>query len=272
LQLSTTSDVAKFVLPNGLTILLKENHATNAAAVLAHVNVGYFNEPDRWNGIAHVVEHMFFKGTSNRPGKEQVAEEIRALGGSINAGTYYDETSYYTVLPAAGIERAIEIQADTFQNSLFDADELAKELEVIIQESKQKRDNPSAMLVETMYANAFDSHRIRRWRIGPDEVLRSLRHEDLAQFVQQTYRPENIVLSIVGDIDPEKTLEWIRRYWQDMPRGELIRESSPVEPERTGFRFNQKRGDIQQRLVNFGFHAPHILHEDAEPLLLIGTI
>ncbi len=269
---STTANVSKTILPNGLTVLVKENHTAPVAAALAHVNVGYFNEPDRWNGIAHVVEHMFFKGTRNRPAREQIAEEIRALGGSINAGTYYDETSYYTVLPSAGLEKAIEIQADSFQNSLFDGEELAKELEVIIQESRQKKDNPSSMLLETMYAQAFDHHRIRRWRIGPDEILRSLRHDDLAQFVAQTYRPENIVLTIVGDVETCTALDWVRRYWEEMPRGELVREVSPAEPRHAEFRFGRMRGDIQQRLIEFGFHAPHLLHPDAAPLMALGTL
>lgn len=269
---STTANVSRFVLGNGLTLLVKENHTAPVAAVLAHVNVGYFNEPDRWNGIAHVVEHMFFKGTKNRPGKEQIAEEIRALGGSINAGTYYDETSYYVVLPSEGVERALEIQADTFKNSLFDGDELAREIEVIIQESKQKRDNPTAMLVETMYAHAFDRHRVRRWRIGPDEVLRALRHDDLAAFVAQTYRPENITLAVVGDVDTSRIVDLARRYWEELERGELVRESSPAEPERTGFRFHRMRGDIQQRLVEFGFHAPPVLHPDSAPLMALGSL
>lgn len=269
---STTANVARFRFGNGLTLLVKENHSAPVAAVFAHVNVGYFNEPDHWNGIAHVVEHMFFKGTKNRPGKEQIAEEVRALGGSINAGTYYDETSYYIVLPSAGIERAIEIQADTFCCSLFDEAELAKEIEVIIQESKQKRDNPSAMLVETMYARAFDRHRIRRWRIGTDEILRSLRHVDLAQFVSETYRPENIVVTVTGDVETGRVAEWVERYWSGLERGALVKEASPAEPDRTRFRYGRMRGDIHQKLVEFGFHAPPVLHPDSAPLMVLGSV
>lgn len=272
LSSSTTDNVSRFVLDNGLTVLIKENHAAPVAAVLAHVNIGYFHEPDRWNGIAHVIEHMFFKGTQQRPGKEQIAEEIRALGGSINAGTYYDETSYYTILPSAHVEKAIEIQADTFLGSLFDGEELAKELEVIIQESKQKRDNPGAMLLETMYARAFDHHRIRRWRIGPDDVLRALRHEDLATFVEQTYRPENIVVTIVGDVETKETLAAVERCWGSMPRGVLQKEASPSEPEHAEFRYDRMRGDIQQRLLEFGFRVPPLLHADAAPLMVLGSL
>jgi len=269
---STTTNVERSVLANGLTVLVKENHAAPVVAVLAHVNVGYFHEPDRWNGLSHVIEHMFFKGTRTRPGKEQIAQAVRALGGTFNAGTYYEETSYYTVLPAVHLERAVEIQADTFLNSLFDAEELAKEIEVIIQESKQKRDNPGAMLLETMYALAYDQHRIRRWRIGPDEVLRALRREDLLAFIEQTYRPENIVVSIVGDVDAQQARNVVARYWGEMPRGQLRKEMSPEEPERSEFRYRRMRGDIQQRLLEFGFHAPPLLDADAPALMALGGL
>src|SRR5262249_24644872 len=159
------------------------------------------------------IEHMIFKGTPSRAENEQIAREIRELGGIVNAGTYYEETSYYVVVPSQHVERALEIQADAFQNSLFDADELAKEIEVIVQESLQKRDNQTAMLIESLYAQAFDQHRIRRWRIGHPETLRSFTGDDLVQFVQETYRPENITLAIVGDVTIEQARALARRYW-----------------------------------------------------------
>ena len=267
-----TDNVLRTVLPNGLRVLIKENHSSPVSAVLAHVCAGYFNEKDRLAGIAHVIEHMFFKGTSTRPGKEDVAEAVRAIGGSINAGTYYEETSYHLVTPAAHIAKAIEIQADTFLNSLFDAGELERELEVIIQESKQKRDRPTSMLVESLYELAYDKHRIRRWRIGEDDALRALRREDLLDFLDNTYRPENIVLSIVGDFDGNDVLELVKKYWSKMERGSMQKELSPVEPERAEFRCRRMTGDIQQRLFVLGFHAPKVLHEDAAALMILGSL
>src|SRR5260370_7320133 len=93
----------------------------------------------------------------------------------VNAGTYYDQTSYYIVSPAGSVEASIEILSDMFLHGLFDADELAKELEVIIQESKQKRDPPTYLLLQSMYAQAFDRHRLRRWRIAEDQAPRHSR-------------------------------------------------------------------------------------------------
>ena len=115
-----TTGVTRDVLPNGLTVLIKENHAAPVAALYLNAQVGYFNEPDKYNGIAHVIEHMLFKGTPRRPAQEQIAREVRDLGGYINAGTYYEDTSYYITVPSQHLEAALDIQADLAQNSLLD--------------------------------------------------------------------------------------------------------------------------------------------------------
>jgi zinc protease len=267
-----TDGVYQATLDNGLTVIVKENHAASVSACLAFVKAGYFHESDRVNGIAHVIEHMFFKGTQKRPCKEQIAEAVRAIGGYINASTYYEETAYHITAPSKHMESAVEILSDMFLHPLFDADELARELEVIIQESHQKRDNPQALLVETMYARAFDKHRIRRWRIGEDENLRKLNRNDLLEFTGNLYRPENIVLSIVGDVAAKQAVEIAHKYWSDMSQGKVCRDNSPHEPAHQEFRFERMRGDIQQKLFTAGYHAPGLLHEDSPALVVLGAL
>ena len=115
--MNLTDGVVKYMLPNGLTVLLKENHTAPVAAVYLHVKAGYFQEPDEWNGIAHVIEHLLFKGTARRPKPEQIASEIRDAGGVLNAGTYYEETNYYIVVPSEQTALALDIQADMIQQS-----------------------------------------------------------------------------------------------------------------------------------------------------------
>ena len=267
-----TDNVRREVLPNGLTVLIKENHNAPVVALYLNTQIGYFNEPDKWNGIAHVIEHMMFKGTPTRPEKEQIATEVKNLGGYVNAGTYYEETSYYIVVPSQHLAEAMDIQADMVQNTQIDAEELAKEIEVIVQESLQKRDNPGAMLTESLYALAYDAHRIRRWRIGHPETLRGFRREDLQQFIDASYRPENLVLSIVGDVNTQETLALAQKLWGEMPQGEFQRENSPVEPARKGFRYERMTGETKQRLFNMAFPAPDVLHEDAAPLMVLSAL
>jgi zinc protease len=271
-EMRLTDGVVRTVLDNGLTVLVKENHTSPVTALLVSVKAGYFNERDTVSGIAHVIEHMIFKGTPLRPEVEQFAREIRELGGTLNAATYYEETYYYVVVPSRNDAKAFEIQSDALQNALFDAAELAKEIEVIVQESLQKRDSPMAMLNEMLYDLAYDSHRIRRWRIGHPEPLRALTHDDLARFVHENYRPENIIVSIVGDVDSAETLALVDRVWGGVPRGNSARELSPLEPWRQGFRYRRLTGDQRQRLLLLHMPAPPITHPDAAPLLLLSAV
>src|SRR4051812_47227988 len=164
-----TDNVLRTVLPNGLTLLIQRDASAPVVAVVTHVRAGYFDEPDEWVGIAHVLEHMFFKGTRKR-GPGDLARETQMLGGYLNASTIYDKTVYHTVLPAAegALERAVDIQSDALMNSVLDQDELSRELEVVIQEAKRKLDNPPALATETLYQQLFQVHRMRRWRIGTE--------------------------------------------------------------------------------------------------------
>src|SRR3954471_16140988 len=144
------SSVHRSVLPNGLTVLIQEDHSAPVVAIVTYVKAGYFDETDEENGLAHALEHMFFKGTKRR-GVGEIAKETKASGGYLNAHTIYDNTTYFTVLPASGFAAGLDIQADAYANSLIDAGELAKELDVIIQEAKRKADTPEALAVETLH-------------------------------------------------------------------------------------------------------------------------
>src|SRR5919197_3197889 len=115
----------KVVLKNGLTVVIREQQAVPLVSVTTYVKAGYFDEDDRISGISHVIEHMFFKGTSKRPVGE-LARQTKALGGYLNAYTYYDRTVYHTVVPAENAKQALEIQSDALWHSTFDEGELKR--------------------------------------------------------------------------------------------------------------------------------------------------
>src|SRR5499426_1530892 len=118
----------KVVLKNGLTVIVREQQAVPLTSITTFVKAGYFDEDDRISGIAHVIEHTFFKGTATRPVGE-IARQTQGLGGYLNAYTYYDRTVYHTEVPAENLKQALEIQADALWNSVYDANELKKEIE-----------------------------------------------------------------------------------------------------------------------------------------------
>ncbi len=258
-------------LDNGLTVLVREDHASPVAAIVTHVKAGYFDEPDALVGISHVLEHMFFKGTRRR-GVGDIARETKIAGGYLNAGTIYDYTSYYTVLPASSLERGLDIQSDALRNSQIDEEELRRELLVIIQEAKRKLDNPSAVASETLYELMFDVHPMRRWRIGTEEGLRRLTRGDVWSYYRALYRPSNIILVVAGDVEAERTFAQVERFYGDMPAGEVLKQAPPREPERSGLRFREIEGDIGQAYIEWGWRTPGTAHPDTAAVGTLGVI
>jgi len=267
------ASVHRTVLPNGLTLLVRRDRSASAVAIVTYVKAGYFDETDDVVGIAHVLEHMYFKGTPSR-GVGEIARETKASGGYLNAHTIYDHTSYYTVVPASRFGDALAIQADAYARSVIDAVELAKEIEVIIQEVHRKEDSPGAMASESLYALMFDRHRIRRWRIGRAEQLRTFTRDRVRSFYHNFYRPRNTILSIVGDVDPDAVLRATESQYGALADVPAVRVPGPPEPAGTGSRarYREWGGDIAQTQVALGWHTVPTMHPDSALLDLAAVI
>ena len=258
-------------LDNGLTVVVREDRSADVVAIVTYVSAGYFDEPDEWTGISHVLEHMFFKGTPTR-GPGVIAQETKAAGGYLNASTIYDHTSYYTALPASAFREGLDIQADALINSSIDHGELAKELEVIIQEAKRKLDNPAAVARETLYELLFDSHRMRRWRIGREAGLRQLSSADVRAFFEGWYRGSAITLVVAGAVDTEEAFAAIAERYAGVRNGAVERDRGPAEPERTEFRWRELFGDVKQTRLEIGWRTAPMLHADTPALDLLAVI
>jgi zinc protease len=271
--MSWTSEVVRTVLPNGLTVLVERHAAAPVIAVVTHVKAGYFDEPDEWVGIAHVLEHMYFKGTERR-GPGDIARETQLVGGYVNAGTIYDKTVYYTVLPsnAGGLDRALDIQADALMHSALDAGEVGRELEVIIQEANRKLDTPAAVAGEGLYELLFQAHRMRRWRIGTEQELRRLTAADVREYYTTRYAPERVTVSVVGDLDCDRTLELLNETFGAWSRPAVPVEGSPPEQNGRAPRVRVRNGDVKRPLANLGWRTVGTLHPDAAALDAAATI
>jgi len=271
--MSWTASVHKQVLSNGLTLLVQRDDSASVVAVVTHVKAGYFDEPDEWVGISHVLEHMFFKGTGRR-GPGEIARDTQLLGGYLNAATSYDQTVYYTVLPATagGLERALDVQADALMHTALDPKEITRELEVIIQEAKRKLDTPPAVARETLYESLFTTHRMRRWRIGTEQGLRSLTHRDLREYYQSRYTPDRVIIGIVGDLDVDRALraaEETYLHWE-IPAARF--DGSPVEPDGVEASIRLLHGDVTRPLAMVGWRTVGTLHGDTPALDLVGSV
>jgi zinc protease len=263
--------IKRVVLRNGLTVLVRHDASAPVAAAVTYVKAGYFDETDDIVGIAHVLEHMYFKGTDKR-GVGEISKQTKAAGGYLNAHTIYDHTSYYVVLPASGFDAGLEVQADAYANSRIEARELEKELEVIIQEAKRKSDNPPAVAVETLYEVLHDRHRIRRWRIGREEGLRRLNRDALVAFYRNYYRPSNTILSIVGNIDVDRTMAQVERLYGSLTDAGVTRSIGPEESNDPGFRYRELSGDIAQTQLIMGWRTAAAESPDTPLLDLASTV
>ena len=265
--------VQAVTLPNGLRVVARRKRGAGVVAIVTYVGAGYFDETDDVAGVAHVLEHMYFKGTPTR-GVGEIARATKANGGILNAATIYDHTHYYTVLPAAGFEAGLDIQVDAYANSLVDAGELARELEVIVEEAKRKADTPVAVANETLFALLHDHHRIRRWRIGREAGLRALTRDNVMAFYRNFYRPRNTVLAVVGDVDPGDAIAAVASRYGSIPDEPVVRTPGPVEPSPVDgpLRYRELSGDVQQSELLLGWRTPGLTHPDTPVMDLITAI
>jgi zinc protease len=255
------SHVTKVVLNNKMTVLVKEIHSAPVVAINTLVKVGYFDEPDSLTGISHLLEHMFFKGTKKRK-VGQLRDETRSLGGYLNGGTIYENTNYYTVLPQRFAQKGLELQSDALLNPVIDSVELEKEKKVVIQEIKRKLDNPDALAWEKLMELAFEKHPIRRWRIGTETQIASFKKKDLENHYLGFYRPDNIILCIVGDIKTDEILKAVKDHYGDFIKESTEKKPTPKELEQKKFKYAQLKGDITQTYLKIGFHIPAKLDQD----------
>lgn len=269
--MSWSANVHRTVLPNGLTVLVQPVAGCPAAAIVTRVRAGFFDEPDHWTGISHVLEHMFFKGTPTR-GVGEIARATKAAGGYLNAATSYDYTTYYAVLPARSLAAGLAIQADALRHATIDAGELAREIQVIIEEAKRKEDTPAAVAQETLHALLFDVHRIRRWRIGTEPVLRRFTRDDVHGYYRGRYVPGRTIVAVTGGIDAAAALAQVEQLYGDWPAAAASIDAPPREPARRERRVATLRGDVRQSDLIVGWRGVPALDPDELPLDLAAAV
>jgi len=259
-----------FKLDNGLEVVLEENHAAPVVAFQAWVKIGSADEPPELAGIAHVFEHMLFKGTKKR-GVGQIAREVESSGGEINAWTSHDETVYHLVLASRFFDTGLDILADTLMNSSFDAGELERERKVVLEEIKQGIDDPERQAGLGLFQSVFDVHPYGRPIIGNEASVRKLRRDDILAFFSNHYVASNVTLVVVGDFDADAAKAKIAKAFKTMPRGMAV-GPRPTQPEQTGLRVRGAARDVKEAQVLLGFRTPAINHPDIATLDLLAVL
>lgn len=275
--MATHDGVTRTVLANGLTVLIEPMHNAPVVALQAWVHVGGADE-DKANeaGLAHLHEHMLFKGTKKRQVGE-VARCVEAAGGEINAWTSFDETVYHLVLGSNACDLGLDLLADVLGHSTFDADELSKEIEVVLEEIRRAQDSPSRRHTMALFQSAFAAHPYRNPVLGTAESVSATTQARMKAFFHGHYRPNNTTLIVTGDVTVDAVLPRIEHHfgaWQPYAAGGAVAKKMPRSPEPalTSVRATVLAEQVQEARLTIAWHGVEAKHRSTPALDLFAVM
>ncbi len=261
----------RHTLPNGLTLLVEENHAAPVVAIQVWVRVGSADELADEAGLAHLHEHMLFKGTARR-GPGEIARSIEGAGGEINAWTSFDQTVYHVVLASHFFAEGMDVLADAVTSAAFDPEELKREIEVVCEEIKRSQDSPTRKLSRELFASSFARHPYGKPVIGTEESVRSFTRDGILRFYRRWYKPENTVVVVVGDVREEDALRLAQKHFA-FPAGPFA--SAPQrapEPRREQPVATLKKEPVKEGYLSIAWPSPPMVHDDVAALDALSIV
>ncbi|MBQ7138389.1 MAG: insulinase family protein [Clostridia bacterium] len=259
----------EWLLPNGLRIVGERLPYLRSVSIGAWMHVGSMMEKPEENGLSHFLEHMVFKGTAKRTAR-QIAEEMDAVGGQLNAFTGRDCTCFYAKVIDENLELAVDILADLVINATMDETELEKERGVILEEIAMDEDSPEDMVHDLLQSAQFGEQSPGQPILGPAEQIAAYTRDDLLNFRRKHYAPKETVIALAGSYDPDKVLEWVTACF-----GGWKNDIPPVEtPEwqvRTGVNALREK-DSEQMHICMGFSGAAYATDRVYPLAVANNI
>lgn len=236
-------------------------------SIIVNINIGSRDECENTSGIAHFLEHMAFKGTSDRSAK-QIAEEFDSIGGYFNAYTTRESTCYSVKILKDDFQKAINILADILQNSLFLPEEIEKEKNVIIQEIAESVDSPDDIIFDNWQSSTYKNQLFGRSILGTEDTISKFKSDDFKKYICRNYLYENIVISIVGNIEHNNILDIISDKFNS------FNSKEPLKRTQASFEsnFSYQYKDLEQSHLVMGFEACSVTHEDIYLLHLYAII
>jgi zinc protease len=255
----------QFKLANGFTVIVKPDHRAPTAVQMVWVRVGSMDEVDGWTGLAHILEHMMFKGTKQlKPG--EFSRRVAELGGRENAFTMHDSTGYYQQIPANRLEEMMKLESDRFAGMQWPDSEFKHELEVVKEERRWRTDDqPRARLWEQINAATWQEAPYHWPVIGWMNDLEAMQPQDARDFHRRWYVPANAVLVVVGDVDPQKVKQLAQKYYGRIPARAVPARKPRKEPQQFGIRRVELKAPAEQAYVALAFKAPQLRSFDPTP-------
>jgi zinc protease len=266
-----TRNVRKTILPNGLTVLLKEMRHQPTVATMVWYRVGSRNEELGQTGKSHFLEHMLFKGT-DRYKKGEIDLLTHLNGGSNNAFTWLDFTAYYFTFASDRWEAALEIEANRMRSTTFAEEEFESEKLVVEEELRIGLDGPWESLENEVWATAFRQHPYHWPTVGWIQDLEAASATDMKGYYDQWYHPRNAILVIVGDFNAADVLGRVEELFGTIPPGPAPAPLGIVEPPQRGEKrlIVRKQTPVERLLI--AYHAPEVAHADSYALKVVETI
>ncbi|MBC7379768.1 MAG: insulinase family protein [Burkholderiaceae bacterium] len=248
----------QFVLSNGMTVIVKPDRRAPTAVNMLWVRVGAMDEVDGTSGVAHVLEHMMFKGTPTlKPG--EFSRRVAALGGRENAFTTRDNTGYFQQIPAGRLEDVMKLEADRFAHNQWDDGEFKRELEVVKEERRLRTDdNPRSQLYEVLNATVYQASPYRRPVVGWMSDLDAMTADDARAFFQRWYVPANAAVVVAGDVDPQEVKRLAEKYYGVIPARAIPLRKPREEPVQAGIRRIEFKAPAEQAYVTLAFKVPRL--------------
>lgn len=257
--------VRQFTLDNGLTLIVKPDRRAPTAVQMLWVRVGSMDEVSGTSGVAHMQEHLMFKGTDTLAAGE-FSRRVAALGGRENAFTTRDYTGYYQQVPAGKLAEVMALEADRFAHNQYSDAEFAKELEVVKEERRMRTDdNPRARLFEQQMAATFMVSPYRRPVVGWMGDLDALTADDSRAFYQRWYVPANAAVVVVGDVDAAAVLALAQKTYGAIPARAVPARKPQPEPPQPGERRIEVKAPAEQAVVSLAFKVPRLHGLDSSP-------
>lgn len=260
------------VLPNGLTVIVREDRSAPVASVQAWCATGSIHEDTHLGaGLSHILEHMLFKGTKTR-GANAIAQKVQDVGGYINAYTSFDRTVFWIDVPKDGVATAVDVLSDAMMNSTLPADEYVKEQEVIRREYAMGHDDPDRMAGQLLFATAYQKHPYRLPVIGEQEIYNQLTQQQVMEYYKSRYVPNNLTFVIAGDVNADAVFKQLEEFFAKYPAQSLKPVYIPAEPPQQGRREVHDEFATELTRLSLAWHIPELTHPDIPAIDLLSTI
>ena len=265
------ADTYEYQLNNGLKLIVREDHRAPTVAHMVWYRAGSMDEVNGKTGVAHVLEHMMFKGT-HKVKSGEFSRLVAAVGGRENAFTSRDYTAYFQQVEKSKLENVIKLEADRMSNLNFDDAEFLKEIQVVMEERRLRtEDNPSSLLNESLMATAYMSSPYRHPVIGWMNDLQNMKPVDARDWYRSWYAPNNATVVIAGDVDAKQVLAVVEKYYGAAAAHELPVRKPQIEPPQKGIKRVQVKAPADNAQLAMAWKVPRLEPgklDDVEPYAL----